>query len=318
MSFASMRTDRGTLYQLADVLVHSSVPLPELEPATAAGSEPWHFRLRRGKPTSATSLEWFHHWYDGENRRCVSFARTETGYYLRFHYAGDFRITPLSGDIECYADTGVARRTIRHLLLNQVMPLLTTEKRLVLHASGVAINGRVIGFAGPGGAGKSTLAATLCRRGATLVTDDALMVETRAEKLLAIPTYAGVRLWPDIVSHLAANAKKEPLTPYTSKRRVDREFNFDRTALPLSTLCILDVTTRDREVLQVERLSPRQALTALLSCTFQLDVADRCHVVSTFERLADLVLRLPVYYLKYPRSLARLSVVADEVSSLVA
>lgn len=62
-----------------------------------------------------------------------------------------------------------------------------------LHASCVAIGGRAILITGPSGAGKSDLALRLIDRGATLVSDDQVILEIAESQLTAAapPTIAG-------------------------------------------------------------------------------------------------------------------------------
>ena len=54
-------------------------------------------------------------------------------------------------------------------------------------ASCVAIEGRGVLIEGPPGSGKSSLALGLIDRGATLVGDDGVLLETRADRLWALP-----------------------------------------------------------------------------------------------------------------------------------
>jgi hypothetical protein len=76
-------------------------------------------------------------------------------------------------------------------LLAQALPLAATLQGLeVLHASGVRMGdgplaGRAALFSGPQGAGKSSLAAALVRRGATLLSDDTVAIEQCEGALLA-------------------------------------------------------------------------------------------------------------------------------------
>jgi hypothetical protein len=305
-----MRAEAGTVYRLADLLVRSSVPLPELPPAMANAHEQWEFSVRRRAVPRKASHAWFHHWYEDDRRCSLSFARISDGYCLRFHRAGDFEIAPRRRRIQCTAPASVSARTIRHLFLNQVVPLVATDRRLVLHASAVMHGSMATGFLGPGGAGKSTLAAALCQAGAHLVTDDALMLDRRGRTLRAIPTYAGLRLWPDA----ARDTHSEELTPYSDKRRVGGGFRFHREVSRLSELCVLDARHHRSERVSITRLAPLEALIALLPCTFQLDVSDARRVEDTFHRLIELVRHVPVYQLRYPWSFGKLQVTAREIT----
>lgn len=55
----------------------------------------------------------------------------------------------------------------------------------LIHATAVGIDGRAVLLTGPSGAGKSDLALRLIDRGAVLVSDDQVMLETEDHRLLA-------------------------------------------------------------------------------------------------------------------------------------
>jgi hypothetical protein len=57
----------------------------------------------------------------------------------------------------------------------------------LLHASAVCLNDAAVAFAGPSGAGKTTLMSRLVVRGAGFLTDDALSLEPGANGLIAYP-----------------------------------------------------------------------------------------------------------------------------------
>lgn len=68
-----------------------------------------------------------------------------------------------------------------------------------LHASAMAVNGRVIAFSGPSGSGKSTLAAALNRRGFALYCDDTLVLDPNPSPPVCLPGHKRLKLWPDAV-----------------------------------------------------------------------------------------------------------------------
>src|SRR5690349_17772149 len=73
---------------------------------------------------------------------------------------------------------GADERVIRLVILGSAMAAILYQRGyLVLHASGVAHQGRAIGFVGRRGWGKSTMAAALHTQGCPLVADDVLAVK---------------------------------------------------------------------------------------------------------------------------------------------
>ncbi len=74
------------------------------------------------------------------------------------------------------------------LLFAQVLPLAAALRgRELFHASAVSLAGGTFAFVGLSGAGKSSVAAHLVARGASLVTDDVLALERRGDGVTAFP-----------------------------------------------------------------------------------------------------------------------------------
>lgn len=76
----------------------------------------------------------------------------------------------------------------QRLLVAQVLPFTAVLQGLdVLHASGVVIDGGAFAFIGPSGAGKTSVAMVLARRGAGFLADDVIAVERRDGELVCHP-----------------------------------------------------------------------------------------------------------------------------------
>jgi hypothetical protein len=81
--------------------------------------------------------------------------------------------------------------------------LLHQRGLVVLHASGVELNGRAALFLGASGAGKSTLAAALAQRGYPLVTDDFCVVSPDPDgRPIVHPDGRLPKLWAQAIKHL--------------------------------------------------------------------------------------------------------------------
>ena len=76
----------------------------------------------------------------------------------------------------------------QRLLIAQALPFAAVLHGLeVLHASAVARNGEAVAFLGRSGSGKTSLALSLCRRGAEFLTDDVLALERVDGELIGHP-----------------------------------------------------------------------------------------------------------------------------------
>jgi hypothetical protein len=188
---------------------------------------------------------------------------TDRGFVLRFRDRGEFVISHSLDRIEVRRGPGCDLAVLSVLAAGTVMAfLLTLRGHTVLHASAVDVAGRALAFVGPSGRGKSTLAALLCLEGATLVTDDVLVVEP-GPPVTAVGGAAELRLRP-AAAPLAELRQDAP-------RRVTAD---ERTALALEPsphrrvalgAIVIPTPSRTSNEIEVERLSPSTALFAIVS-----------------------------------------------------
>jgi hypothetical protein len=304
-------------YTLGGLTLDSQLPLPELPAAAPNGSADWTFILGSRRPRPPRG-RWFHRWTAPQGRTWLSFGRDDDAYVLRFARTATFRVMHDRRRILCEGASLVPRRTIRHLLLNQVFPLALTPTRCVLHASAVLDRGGVIGFAGQTGSGKSTLSAAASQAGAQLMCDDALVIEERRDGIYVVPMYGAVRLWPDSLRTLFDDdAERFPTAAHYNHKRIVKlaETAHSPSAARLRVLCIVAAKAqlkRARRV-TVQRLSPRDALMRLTPVAFHLDVENRNELQGSFERLATLAERVPIVELAYPWRLSALPQTAADV-----
>ena len=80
---------------------------------------------------------------------------------------------------------------------------------LPIHASAVAMGGRVFAFTGPAGAGKSTLVAALGDRGLPMFCDDTLVLDlSDPDRIICLPGHKRMKLRPDALE-LTGAARQE-------------------------------------------------------------------------------------------------------------
>ena len=224
---------------------------------------------------------------------------------LRFRRFAEFVVADQGRSIRWHAPSGTRPETIRHLLLDQVLPAVAFEHSLLgLHASAVVVDGGAVAFAGPASRGKSTLAAGFAVDGHAVVTDDCLMMEWRRPELRAVPSYPSLRLWKSTADRLFGSTPGlRPVAEYTSKLRVGarvRAVMFRRLPVRVRKIYIIE---RRAGAARIEALSSREAYIELLKTAFRLDPRDRTAARREVAALSAIVQRVPVARLRLPLQL---------------
>jgi hypothetical protein len=134
--------------------------------------------------------------------------------------------------------------------------LLEQRGLLVLHASSVVIQDRVVGFIGAKGWGKSTTAAVLNQRGHALVSDELLAVHFDAQNQpLVITAPPQLRLWSDALLNIGGDpSSATQVRPGIEKFRINASI-CAQGELPLFQLYLLD----GGEQLAIESVSRSEA-----------------------------------------------------------
>jgi hypothetical protein len=296
------------IYRLCDLTVQSNVPLPELPPARSRKPE-CVFQLLRARPRGSDPAHWLHEWRLPAGRPWLLLGKHQAGFLLRFPALGDFVVSADGGKVRCYPQKGTPIETIRHLFLDQVFPLILSQHgRLVLHASAILAPEGALAFLGETGQGKSTLASSLSKQGFPFLTDDCLLVKEEGGQLVGIPSYPGLRLWPETVAALFGEEPRlTEIAHYTAKKRLGHggQLPFCSAPVPLRRIYFL-VDAQASEDIGIRQLSPRDAFVELVKYVYLIDVRDRKILKREFERLGRLV-KFPLFYrLAFPRVFALL------------
>ena len=309
MADSESRSNTQRLYLAYGRALTTDVALPELPAASSpAPSTPeWTVRqvaVIHPQPGTRWSVLW-----RAENKTpWATSGSSSNTVYLRFGRFADFALT---GQLIEVARRGFATRaTVRHLLLDQVLPLsLALTGEVVLHAASAAMGNaqQAIVVCGSAGAGKSTIVSALARRGCGVLADDGVMV-LPGEVVTVVPSYPGLRLWPDSVAALSfGNSPLSALAEYTQKRRVTVDTSAPVDPRPVRDIYVLEPSPR----LEIARLDGHAALLALVRHAYRHDLADRDALRLQLAALQRIASRVRVWALRVPRDFARLTSAAD-------
>ncbi len=283
-------------------VIESERPLPEL-PRASSSDAPRFVVTSQASVAFPRGLRWSVVWPAAAAEPEVSFARGDDGVFLRFGRVLSAAIADRR--IALAADASVDPAAVRHLLLDQILPLaLAAAGETVLHASAVRVDNAAVLFVGHAGAGKSTVAAAISGCGAAVLADDGVLLDARGAEVRAVPSYPGLRLWPDAAEFASARGfAVEPLSSGTEKRRlVPRGDSAPPPVLPLWGVYSLDADA----VPGFTRLSRRDAALEIVRHAFTPGVETRAAVREHLDRAAGWAGRIDVWRAAASRDFAAL------------
>jgi hypothetical protein len=192
------------------------------------------------------------------------------GYLMWALDHGRVLISPDGLELLCEADP--VNEDWASIIAAQALPLAATVRGLeVMHASGVVLDGEALLFAGPPGAGKSSLAAALVSDGAQLLSDDAvaLQLQGNGRPLLAHAGSGVLQLRSVEQRRLTEDGRARlgsPIRSFTGKHRYAAPSVPD--AAPLAALFLLERSAERPAVEPLPAVNPFE----LIGSTFNLSV----------------------------------------------
>lgn len=167
------------------------------------------------------------------------------------------------------------------------------------------------------GQGKSTLAASFARDGCPLVSDDCLVLREGQEGWVAIPSYPGVRLWPETAGELFdVPLPGSAVAHYTVKLRVGHPglLPFAEAPCAVEGLYFLDgEETAAGEEVSIAPLAPHEAFMKLVNFTYTIDITDRELLKYQFDVIGRLTAQVRCYRLRYARGFPALPTVRQAI-----
>lgn len=259
-------------------------------------------KLLAAGPQAPLDIEPYHEWRVSDGDPHATFHRLPDGYLVRFAGRADFFLANDSDLVTGRpADTG-SEESVQFLYTNQIVPLLLHRAgKVVLHGSAITTSGYALGFAGPSGRGKSTLAAAFARAGYPFLTDDGLLIEPRGDAYVAMPSFPQLRLWDDSNEAVLGGPGAGAPSDDQEKRGIAASAEMPHETQPAGLRAIYLLGPGEAESVAIEALAPPAAFNQLLHHSFILDVENRARMRLNWNQIAEMAAKIPCFTLDYPR-----------------
>jgi len=315
------------MYEIYGILLRSVIDFPELGFSKKdSGISDFSFDLTFQESQAQIGLDCEYLPLPKE-KFSFELAKCSKNYLIRFPEIADFHLLNKT-KICCHALLGIPNKTIRHLLLDQVIPVaISNTGKIALHASSVVIADKAAVFIGDSGHGKSTLVAKFGQQGFPILTDDCLVLnfDQQHNSLTGMPGYPSLRLWPDTASDLVENHHSLPtMAHYSEKKRFDLNkwrFQFYSKPAPVGHIFILNAPANcesNTKRVSFQQLSAIESLIELAKHQYSIGIIDRENLGRVMRMLSRIVKYLPpIHRISYPRNFSVAPLIIDEILARV-
>lgn len=248
-------------------------------------------------------------WLDPSRTAGAYASQAGSHYWIDVSDVAMFHYSVATGQVVAVPRRAIEEGRVRAIYHRVVLPfLLQALGYEMLHASAVRTERGVVAFCGESGAGKSTIAVGLSRRGHPVWADDALLLDASA-RICAIALPFAVRLRRESADFFGLGGRGDGSSCDLS--------GIEGDPLDLAAVCVLKRRAGSRGVEVNECRRGTAALTALLAhaCAFNFEDLDRKRrMVKQYFAVAA---RVPVFEALVRPGLGRLSELLDRLEARI-
>ena len=245
-------------------------------------------------------------WVETSPSSAIWRAEAPDGVWLRLRYSlddawADFAIDPSGRSVTVGRTSDVLLEEATELLIGPVFSCVASQRGLTcVHAAVVRVGNHTIALAGQSGAGKSTTALALIRRGGTLVSDDVAILSDTDDGIVAAAGASRIRITPDSAGMLAGPYESLPALwadgrPAPPKRYLPLAPDLETHdhVHPLGAIYFLTPWSEEASEPSIAPLSPARALSKLMAHRHMPEAIHGGAHPRDFELLARLAEAVP-------------------------
>ena len=246
--------------------------------------------------------------------------RGPSGVWFWLRSVGVFHIAPDLKTVDVYPEGCDDERALAHAVIQPVLVYILNRSGMpVLHASAVQTRHGAVAFLGMSGQGKSTMTAAFLRRGAALLTDDALPLRIEQDVAYGVPGPPHMKLWDATAQHtLHLHSDLPHLTATLDKKylALDGRFDYVPAAVPLRAMYVLrryEPLASGSPDVGIHRLGGRDGLAALLRYTLLRDCLRPVEEGAFLPLYAQALRQSPVRMLVFPSGFEHQDAIHDAI-----
>ena len=244
-------------YRIGPFLYVTELLLPELPLAAPEGERPVNIRLGATPAALSAPLA-----------TAESYEANDTEFLLRLPGIATYYVRD-GVEIVVQKDAGAPELDVRSYLMGNLFAVLCHQRGLLpLHASAIATPQGAVAFLGASGAGKSSIAAFLARRGHRILADDICLVDPAAPReQRVLPMAPWLKLWSATLDAMGESSQGLPRI-FSDDEKYRYVLQQPEAPTPLAELILLE-RAEDQTGASFEALAPVHALHAVLDFTYQ-------------------------------------------------
>lgn len=286
-------------YNAFGINIRSEIELPELPPGNFITHD---VEIQWGdNPGELTDVK----------ERGVLYQAKKDDFLFRLNSVGSYRVQNGSA-ITVGRLNSATDEEIRLFLLGSAFGAMIHQRELLpFHGSTVVKDGKAYVIGGSSGAGKSSLAATLVKRGFSLLADDISVLKTEAGQPVVYPGIPHLKLWEDVMRKLEEDVTLYPkVRPQLLKYRKPAGEDFINRSAPIHNIVILH--SRNTPGFEIKPVKGVEKFNLLKNNTYRYQYLPGLEkTVAHFRMATELAGACKVFQLKRPTSPLLLEELAD-------
>lgn len=300
---------KNNTYRAFGLTIDSYMYLPELEQVRIMQDEEVHVKVIAGDLTYV---------WEEESTTESSFIIKESRILFHMPNVAIFSITN-GKEIIISPFEEACEDQIRLFLLGTCMgAILFQRKILPLHGSAIAIDGKAYAIVGDSGAGKSTTASALLKRGYPLISDDVIPITINSNNVPVVtPAYPQQKLWKESLTQFGMESEGlRPIVNRESKFAIPVHHQFEQDVLPLAG--IFELVKYDGQKNEIVPINNLKRFLTLFYNTYRNFFIEPSGLMNWhFQMSAKIISKIEFYQIKRPISIFTAHDVAEQILNKV-